>query len=819
MDRSHHPIEPWQLRETELDLDRLEQAESLFSLSNGHIGLRGNLDEGEPFGIPGTYLNSFYESRPLPYAEAGYGYPESGQTLVDVTNGKLIRLLVDDSPFDVRYGDLHSHERVLDFRSGILQREADWTSPGGKRIKVRSRRLVSLTQRAVVAIEYVVEPVDQPTRFVVQSELVANETQPRLSDDPRVAAVLENPLEPVSQHGDREDVVLVHRTRKSEQLMAAGMAHEVEADTRVKTDVDVQENWARSTVICELKPGQSLRVVKYVAYGWSSLRSETAIGDQVAAALAGAQFSGWDGLVQQQREFLDDFWDAADVEVHGHAELQQAVRFALFHVLQAGARAERRAIPSKGLTGAGYDGHTFWDTEGFVLPTLTYTMPDAAADALRWRHSILPLAKERASVLGLRGAAFPWRTIRGQECSGYWPAGTAAFHINADIAEAVTRYYCATSDDKFMTEVGIELLVETARLWMSLGHHDRDGQWHLPGVTGPDEYSAVADDNVFTNLMAARNLRAAARYAAKQPAKARELGVDAEEEAAWRDAAAAVYVPYDAELGVHPQSAGFTRYAEWDFEASRGKYPLMLHAPYFELYRKQVVKQADLMLATYWCGDAFTAEEKARNFDYYERLTVRDSSLSACVQAVAAAEVGHLDLAFDYAYEAALIDLLDLHSNSGDGLHMASLAGAWMAMVAGFGGLRERGGMLSFDPALPDGLSQLAFSVRWRGVRLRVEAHHREVRYAVHDGPDAQITFLHAGEEITVTADAPVTRPLTKRVPLMPRPSQPPGREPMSALGQHPAVESEQGQRSKARANAGAGPTKDAARTSAAQDV
>ncbi|MEU8223251.1 glycoside hydrolase family 65 protein [Kribbella sp. NPDC048915] len=782
IDRGHHPIEPWRLRETRLALDKLGQAESLFALSNGHIGLRGNLDEGEPYAIPGTYLNSFYEQRPLPYAEAGYGYPESGQTLVDVTNGKLIRLLVDDSPFDIRYGYLTKHERSLDFRTGILERDVDWTSPGGKRIRVRSRRLVSLTQRAVAAIEYVVEAVDQPARFVVQSELVANEAQPKLSEDPRVAAVLENPLRAVSHDGGEHGTVLLHRTTRSQLLMAAAMSHEVETSVRYAMDQDVRDDWARTTVICQLQPGESLRVVKYLAYGWSSLRSETAIRDQVAAALASARFSGWDGLTKQQAEFLDDFWDGADVEVHGHPELQQAVRFALFHILQAGARAERRAIPSKGLTGAGYDGHTFWDTEGFVLPVLTYTMPGAAADALRWRHSTLELAKQRAAELGFRGAAFPWRTIRGQECSGYWPAGTAAFHINADIAEAVMRYYRATADDDFLDEVGLELLVETARLWMSLGHHDRQGRWHLPGVTGPDEYSAVADDNVFTNLMAARNLKYAAEVAAQLPVRARELGVGSEEEASWRDAAAAVYIPYDEELGVHPQAEGFTGYAVWDFEAYRDRYPLMLHAPYFQLYRTQVVKQADLMLATYWCGAAFTGEEKARNFDYYERLTVRDSSLSACVQAVMAAEVGHLDLAYDYAYEAALIDMRNLHHNTRDGLHMASLGGAWSAFVAGFGGLRETDGCLSFDPALPAGLAGLTFSVRWRNVRLRVEIDPQSVKYSVHDGPDAAITLRHAGENITVRADRPVVRTLEKRRPLLPRPPQPPGREPRPAM-------------------------------------
>ncbi|MEV8376160.1 glycoside hydrolase family 65 protein [Kribbella sp. NPDC056861] len=783
IDRGPHPIEPWQLRETELPLDKLAQAESLFALSNGHIGLRGNLDEGEPYAIPGTYLNSFFEQRPLPYAEAGYGYPESGQTLVDVTNGKLIRLLVDDSPLDVRYGELHSHERCLDFRTGILKRELDWSSPAGKRIKVRSRRLVSLTQRAVAAIEYIVEAVDQPVRLVLQSELVANEPQPTRPGDPRVAAVLENPLVAVSQDSDDEEVVLIHRTRASELMMAAGMTHEVQCDSRMEVDIDVREDWARNTVICELKPGETLRVVKFLAYGWSSLRSETAISDQVSGALAGAKFSGWDGLVEQQRTYLDDFWDAADVQVDGNQELQQAVRFALFHVLQSGARAERRAIPSKGLTGAGYDGHTFWDTEGFVLPALTFTMPDAAADALRWRHSTLWMAKEHAEVLGLRGAAFPWRTIRGQECSGYWPAGTAAFHINADIAAAISRYHMATGDDTFIRDYGLELLVETARLWISLGHHDRHGKWHLPGVTGPDEYSAVADDNVFTNLMAARNLRVAATFATRFPDDARRLGVDPEEEAAWRDAAAAVHIPYDEELGVHPQSEGFTGYAVWDFEAWKDKYPLLLHAPYFELYRKQVVKQADLTLAMYWCGDEFTPEQKARNVDYYERITVRDSSLSACVQAVTAAEVGQLDLAYDYAYEAALIDLLDLHHNTGDGLHMASLAGAWTALVAGFGGLRERETGPCFNPALPSGLSRLKFTVRWHGVRLCVEIGREQVTYSVHDGPDASVTLFHAGEELEVTAGKPVTCALLPRKPLLPRPTQPVGREPLSALG------------------------------------
>jgi trehalose/maltose hydrolase-like predicted phosphorylase len=779
IEQSAYPVEPWVVRETNFNLDLLAQSESIFALANGHIGMRGNLDEGEPHGIPGMYLNSFYEQRPLPYAEPGYGYPDSGQTVVNVTDGKLIRVLVDDEPLDVRYGELRSHERLLDFRAGTLTRSLDWVSPAGQRVRVRSRRLVSFVQRAVAAIEYIVEPVDAPARFVIQSELVANEELPRMKADPRVSAILDNPLVGVEHSRQDNGGILLHHTRTSELSMAAGMDHVIDGHGRLEIDVDSREDWARTTVVAHLRPGERLKIVKLLAYGWSSLRSRQSLRDQVAAALSSARYSGFEGLMKEQRAYLDEFWASADVEVEGDADIQQAVRFGLFHVLQAGARAERRCIPAKGLTGPGYDGHTFWDTEGFVIPVLTYTQPSAAADVIRWRHSTLDLAKEHAAKLGLKGAAFPWRTIRGQECSGYWPAGTAAFHINADIADAVERYRGVTGDDSVDRSGGVELLVETARMWVSLGHHDPDGGWHVDGVTGPDEYSAIADDNVFTNLMAARNLVAAAEATVRHPDIARDLGVTAEEAASWRDAASDVYIPYDDKLGVHPQSEGYTRHENWDFAQYRDRYPLLLSAPYFDLYRKQVIKQADLVLAMHWCGDRFSAEDKARNVDYYERRTVRDSSLSACTQAVLNAEVGHLELAHDYAYEAALIDLRDLHHNSRDGLHMASLAGAWIALVAGFGGLRDHGGRLMFDPALPVGITRLAFTIRWRGSRLRVSFDHREVTYSLYNGEDAEIELRHNGEDLVVTAAEPVVRAVKPRRPLLPAPSQPVGREPV----------------------------------------
>ncbi|HVU92670.1 MAG TPA: glycosyl hydrolase family 65 protein, partial [Jatrophihabitans sp.] len=776
------PAEPWRVRELSLDQDTLAQSESLFALSNGHIGVRGNLDEGDPYGLPGTYLNSFYETRPLPYAEAGYGYPESGQTVLNVTNGKLIRALIDDEPLDLRYGEIVSHERVLHLRRGVLERSVVWCSPAGRRVRLRSTRLVSLTRRSLLAIDWSLEALDAPLRLVAQSELVANEHTPAQSADPRVTAVIENALAPIEHDGDGTRALLVHATRSSRLQLAAAMDHVIDAPGPVTTELAVHEDWARLTAATTLQPGQRLRLTKFVTYGWSSQRSVPALRDQVSAGIRSALDAGWERVQQEQEDHFDQFWAGADVELDGPVVIQQAVRFGIFHAYQAAARAEQRAIPAKGLTGTGYDGHAFWDTEMFVLPLLTATAAGAAADALRWRWSTLDLAKQRAATLRLDGATFPWRTIRGQECSGYWPAGTAAMHVNAAVAVAAARYLWWTGDQNFGRTYALPLLVETARLWMSLGYVGDDGHFHIDGVTGPDEYTALCDDNTYTNLMAARNLRAAAdAFDTWGPD-----GVTEQEAAAWRRAADTMAVPYNPDKKVHEQARGFTSRASWDFAKSArdSEYPLLLNAPYFDLYSKQVIKQADLVLAMHWCGDAFTAEEKARAFAYYEPLTVRDSSLSACTQAVLAAEVGHLDLAADYLAEAALMDLHDLEHNSRDGLHIASLAGAWLALVAGFGGMRDTPDRLLFRPQLPPGWERLTFAVRPRGQRLRVEITRHSVTYSVEgeevEGAPLEITHCSGRREdvLTIRPGKPVTRRWRPVKPLTPRPGQPPGREP-----------------------------------------
>ncbi len=771
------PVEEWAVREPGLDLDQLARTESVFALSNGHLGLRGNLDEGEPRGISGTYVNGFHESYQLEYGESGYGFAEDGQTVVNVQDGKVIHLMLEDEPVDVLRGEVLSHERVLDFKTGTLDRTMVYRSVYGREVRITTRRLVSFTQRSVAAISYEIEALSGPMRIAVQSNLVTNQPTQEGAKDPRKGKDLGAILQSRLHRGFELRAMLVHTTKSSQLTCASGMEHVIETEAdELHTAIYTEEDLARLTLSCQLTPGKPFRFVKLMAYHWSSRQSPEFLRDQAAASLANAQAEGWEGLLRDQRTFLDTYWEQADVVVEGDPAVQQALRFALFHLLQAGARIEGRALGAKGLTGPGYDGHAFWDTETFVLPWMTYVLPDVVRHALGWRHSTLDLARERAKLLGMAGATLPWRTIAGEECSGYWPAGSAALHINGDVADAVRRYLLATGDDEFAANEGGELLVETARLWMSAGYHDHAGTFRIDGVTGPDEYSALVDNNVFTNLGARVNLLTAADVVDAHAPLAKRLGVEEGERTAWRKAAEAMHLPYDERLGVHPQDQSFLQHDPWDFEATRADcYPLLLHFPYFQLYRRQVTKQADLVLALHLHGDRFSLEEKRRDFDHYEGITVRDSSLSACTQSIVAAEVGHLSLAYDYLREAAFVDLHDLHHNTGDGLHIASLAGAVLAVTNGLGGMRDTDGRLRFAPRLPADVPGVRFAVTVRGSRLRVEIDRERTRYALETG--SSLSFEHWGEAVEVEAGTPVELGMPELEEL-PRPKQPAGREP-----------------------------------------
>ena len=762
------PVDEWNMvaRANRYIPGRITQGETLFAVSNGYLGMRGDHEEGAPNHHPGVFLNGFYETWPIVYGEDAYGFAKTGQTIVNVTDAKIIKLFVDDEPFELENADVREYERRLDMRAGTLDRKVVWKTPAGKRISVVSRRLVSLVHRHLAAISYEVTVHNDNAHLIFSSEATTRTGTQERGDDPRRSAGFDGRvLAPVLKHADDLRVVLCHETRESKLRVACGMDHSIEAEQVYSRYSQCADDLGRVVFSVEAEPGVPTRLVKYMAYHFSGQDAPEELRARAVRTLRRAQSIGFDGLLEEQREKLDDFWSRSDVEIGGDPAVQQAVRFNLFQLHQATARVEGFGVPAKGLTGQGYEGHYFWDAEIYVLPFVTYTAPRMARNLLRFRYRMLDQARARARELSHTGALYPWRTINGEEASAYYAAGTAQYHINADIAYAIRKYYQVTGDLEFLCHGGAEITVETARLWVDLGNFSEalGGDFCINGVTGPDEYTAVVNNNRFTNMMARENLRLAVatvdylknEYPEDYQQLVSNTGLEPFEIDDWQRAADHMYLPVDEKTGIHPQDDSFLEKEVWDLSnTAPEKFPLLLHYHPLVLYRHQVIKQADVVMAMFLLGRDFSLEDKKRNFDYYDPLTTRDSSLSSCIQSIVASEIGYADKAFDYFLDAALVDLADIGGNVIDGVHIASMGGTWMALVYGFGGMREDDGTLSFHPKLPKRWNHLRFRLTIRGQRLEVRVDHDATTYTLTEG--SGLPLRHEGEEFQVSPDAPV---------------------------------------------------------------
>lgn len=781
IDRHRFPHDPWALRETRHDAGDLGRTETLFAVGNGYLGMRGNVEEGRDSHSHGTFVNGFHETWPIRHAEEAYGFARVGQTIVNVPDAKILRLYVDDEPLLLTVADLHAYERTLDFRDGVLRRELVWQTPSGKRVQVRSSRMVSFTERHLAVLTYEVTLLDADAPVVVSSQILnrqdgQDEYHVRSAAmgegfDPRKSEQLvDRVLEPNLHWAKDGRYVLGYRVADSGMTLAVAADHTIETENEVEELSLVEEDLAKHVYRVRARQGQPIRITKVVTYHTSRGIPTRELVDRCRRTLDRVQQTGVEQQAADQRAWLDDFWARSDVEIPGQPDLQQAVRWNLFQIAQATARAEGNGIPAKGLTGSGYSGHYFWDTEIYVLPFLTYTSPRVARNALRFRYTMLDAARRRARELNQDGALFPWRTISGEEASAYYAAGTAQYHIDADIAHAVRQYVAATGDEDFLAREAVDILVETARMWADLGFwrgSNGDSTFHIHGVTGPDEYTTVVNDNLFTNVMARANLRGAVeavdRLAHDDPAAHAalldRLHLTSAELDEWAHAAERMAIPYDEQLGIHPQDSQFLEKELWDLaNTDPAKRPLLLYYHPLVIYRFQVLKQADVVLALFLQGDQFTPEEKLADFDYYDPLTTGDSTLSAVVQSIIASEVGYQELALRYFTSALYVDLADLHHNTSDGVHVASLGGVWSALACGFGGMRDHEGVVSIDPRLPEVWDGLTYRLTVRGVRVRVDVRHTELRLTVEDG-DA-VTLVVRGEPVTVTADGPVVVPL-----------------------------------------------------------
>lgn len=787
VDRQHLPVDEWRLVESRPGTD-LGLLETLFATANGFMGMRGTPPEGRDAQDHGTFLNGFHETWRIQHAENAYGLAETGQTIINVPDSTVMKLYVDDEPLLLSIADLEEYGRTLDFRDGVQRRELIWRTPAGKRVRVISSRMVSFTDRHLALMTLTVEMLSGSAPVVISSQIINRQDAKddfghgvgpdTNKDDPRrTTAFAHRVLRPLQNWHSERRMLLGYRVATSGMTLAVGADHAVSSDVHVEQIISTDDDLGRHVSRAHLEAGQSMTVTKSVSYHSSRSVPHRELFDRCRRTLDRVRDLGFAHFEQEQRRYLEDFWERSDVELPGLPAEQQATRWCLFQLAQAAARSDQWGIPAKGLTGSGYEGHYFWDTEVYVLPFLTFTSPAWARNALRFRVNLLPKARERAREMNQRGALFPWRTINGDEASAYYAAGTAQYHIDADVAHAFATYRDIAGDQQFFDRDGVEVMVETARLWADLGfwrvHGEGDRHFHIHAVTGPDEYTTVVNNNLYTNVMARYNLRRAAQavrdLAARDRAAYERLVADLEltpdEPEEWEDCAQGMLIPKDDALGIHLQEDRFLEREVWDLARTPDEaFPLLLHFHPLVIYRFQVLKQADVVLALFLRSSDFTAEEKLADFRYYDPLTTGDSSLSAVVQSIIAAEVGHQGIALDYFRSGLFVDLADLHHNTSDGVHIASAGGVWASLVHGFGGMRYEEGEISFDPRLPRQWPELVFPLTVRGSRFRVRIVREAITLVLETGPELEVSVR--GQRVRITAEG-VTVPLADQGPLL----------------------------------------------------
>lgn len=772
-----YPVEEWTVTEEAFDRETNYRNETTFSLSNGYIGTRGTFEEAYDFdidtGLEGNFVNGFYESEKIRYGEANFGSPLYSQSLLNLPNLKETRLYIDGEEFHMEHGRVTEYARVLHMREGFLERRLVWTSPGGRAVRIRTQRLVSLAMEHIMAMRYEVTPLNFSGRVWFVSRLQADVENHTRKTNPIVDyGPYGRKLEVGRLERERELLYYEGTTQTSRLTVGCGSSHRL--SQAGKTGGEVKELEASCVLETEAAEGECVILDKMICYATSLDMRQEQLESFVRQELSRAGTAGYEGLRKRQEDSMTQFWETADIEIMGEDSkaLIQGLRFNLFHIFQSAGRNGRTGMGAKGLSGEGYEGHYFWDTEMYVLPVLIHTQPETAKNLLDYRYHTLDQARERARVLGHdKGALFPWRTINGEEASTYYPLGTAQYHINADIAYALSLYLQAAGDREYFLDKGAELLVETARIWADVGCFSeyKDGKYCICCVTGPDEYNVLVDNNFYTNLMAREHLRGAAaavRWLMEQEPEAYEglkakIGFEKEELTLWDEIVDKMYLPYEEKRGIHPMDDGFLMRRPWDEERIPEKKRAWLYENYHPLFimRHRMSKQADAILGLYLHSNLFTKEEIRRNYDFYKEVTLHHSSLSTCIFGIVACGIGYEEEAYTYFMQSARMDLDDYHNNLYAGIHAANMAGTWQAVVNGFGGMRCQNGRLCFAPVLPKAWEGYSFKVKYQGSVLGVSVTRDGAVYTlIRSGrPGEQIRFDVYGEKAELEEGMTVT--------------------------------------------------------------
>lgn len=768
-----YPIEPWTITEEGFKKENNYRNETTFALSNGYLGTRGTLEEGYEFteqgGLEGNFINGFYESENIRYGEWNFGFPLTSQSLLNLPNMKKVRILLETDAgreaLDLFSGRILQFKRQLHMKEGYVSRETVWRSEGGKEISLKTVRFCSLTCKNLMVQSLEITPLNFSGKIEVISYLEGKVENHTRTTNPLVD------YGPFGEHlqceklkADRERGSFFYEgTTLNSKLTCACMGlHEAVCSSgrKVKQSAEINRG-EKQALLCfeaELESSESLTLNKYLTYT-SSLDMEKEKLESFLEEVAGQEAAkGAKVLLQQQKKEMDVFWEKADIQVEGDDALQQGIRFNLFHIMQSAGRDGRTGMGAKGLSGEGYEGHYFWDTEMYVIPVFVYTQSELAKALLDYRYDTLPQARKRARILGHeKGALYPWRTINGEEASTYYPLGTAQYHINADIAYAFKLYMDVSGDHDYLIRKGAEVLIETARVWADVGcfAESRGGKYCICAVTGPDEYNAIVDNNFYTNLMARENLRdalwALERIQSLDERAHEELvqrlGITEEETDLWQKIIDNMYFPYDEKRQVYPLDDGFMMRKEWDDSRIPPEKRHLLYENYHPLFvfRQRMSKQADAILGMLLHSNYFTKEELKRNYDFYQEVTLHHSSLSTCIFGILASQIGYKEEAYTYFSQSARMDLDDYHNNFYAGIHAANMAGTWQGIVFGFAGVRTNRGCLELCPAIPESWKSYRFRINYRKSTIEVSVNHDEAVFCLLKGDP--VTFRIGEEE------------------------------------------------------------------------
>ncbi len=700
-------------------------AESIFSVANGYIGLRAGFEEGYPKNIPsvrGLYANGFYDIVDMKQAEPLHGLVDKKQTMVNLADVQGLELFADGQRFSMFDGGIVDSKRELDFENGTYNRHVIWQAKNGCEFEIEIKRMACFERPSILMIDYQVTPRNQASHLRLVSYHEGNVRNYSDPEDPRLAShSVQNMLvEEVAQVNDSENVIshITSRTSRSGLSVCTVVGHSIYPTGKINCETTT--TGAIHTAEFDVTQGQTLRMVKMIAV-CDSLRHGSDFANCAVEKLNQAIKDGSEYLYKQQADYLNRFWSHAAVTVNDHGDISQAMRYNQFALLQSAGRDVYANVAAKGLSGEGYEGHYFWDTEMYLQPVFLLTMPELCKNLIEFRYRTLDKARDNARALGhAQGALYPWRTINGEECSGYFVSGTAAYHINGAVANAVEQYWLATGDKLFMTEKGAEIVLEIARLWLDVGHFS-DGEFRIHSVTGPDEYTCMVDNNYYTNALAKKNIEFAIHIAdIIGQEHIQRLGSDLAELESFSKAASTMRLPFDKELGIHAQDDSFLTKPRWDFAATPAEnHPLLLHYHPLTLYRHQVCKQADTVMAYYVC-DMTPDDIMARSYAYYEVITTHDSSLSRCMFSIVAAMLGDAEKASAYLTDTVGLDLNDSHGNTKDGIHTANMGGSYMALIYGLAGLRFKEDGIHLRPLLPKAWDGYSFRLVYQGALIEV---------------------------------------------------------------------------------------------------